>query len=65
MSERRTLHDKLFRVVVVMGAALGTAACYEHGKSPPGPPDAKVATNDGGPRDGGIDAVPVDVIVIL
>jgi hypothetical protein len=62
MSQRRPIHDRLFRAVVVMGAALGAAACYEHGSSPPTPPDARVT-------DGGkiiiVDAAPLDVIAIL
>jgi hypothetical protein len=60
MSERRSLHDRLFRAVVVMGAALGTSACYERGQSPPSPPDARVAD---APK-GGLDA-PADVILII
>ncbi len=62
MSERRSIHEKLFRAVVVMGAALGASACYEHGKSPP--PDARVAdaTTVG---DGKVGDAPVDVILIL
>ena len=61
MSERRSLHDRLFRAVVVMGAALGASACYEHGGTPPTPPDAKVA--DAGKSL--VDAPPMDVIAIL
>ena len=60
MSQRRPIHDRLFRAVVVMGAALGTSACYEHGSTPPTPPDAKVADASKAPND-----VPVDVILIL
>ncbi len=64
MSERRSIHDKLFRAVVVMGAALGAAACYEHGKSPPN--DGRVADTSKPPGDGGLtDSTPVDVIAIL
>jgi len=62
MSERRPIHDKLFRAVVVMGAALGAAACFEHGKSPPQPLDAKLGPVDIGSHP---DGAPVDVIVIL
>lgn len=64
MSERRSIHDKLFRAVVVMGAALGAAACYEHGKSPPN--DGRIAdTSKPPPGDGGLIDTPVDVIAIL
>jgi hypothetical protein len=63
MSQRRPIHDRLFRAVVVMGAALGTSACYEHGSSPPAPPDARVA--DASPNDGVSSDVPVDVILII
>lgn len=61
MSQRRPIHDKLFRAVVVMGAALGAAAC-EHGSTPP--PDTRVA-DVGPPSDGGLVDAPVDVILIL
>jgi hypothetical protein len=60
MSQRRPIHDRLFRAVVVMGAALGASACYEHGSTPPTPPDAKVADAVKAPND-----VPVDVILII
>ena len=68
MGDRRSVHAKLFRAVVVMGAAL-TTSC---GDSKP-PVDAKVAdarTVDGHPlADAGADAqvgdAPVDVVLIL
>jgi hypothetical protein len=61
MSQRRPIHDRLFRAVVVMGAALGAGACYEHGSTPPNPPpDARVADAAKAPND-----VPVDVILII
>ena len=60
MSQRRPLHEKLFRAVVVMGAALGASACYEHGSTPP-PPDGRLA--DAGKNL--VDAPPIDVILIL
>ena len=63
MSQRRPTHDKLFRAVVVMGAAIGAAACVEHGKTPP-PSDAKVA-DAGSLSDGRLTDAPVDVIIIL
>lgn len=56
------MHDRWFRAVVVMGAAIGAAACVEHGSKPP-PPDARVA--DASPNDGAPGDVPVDVILIL
>lgn len=61
MSQRRPLHEKLFRAVVVMGAALGASACYEHGSTPPTPPDGRLA--DAGKNL--VDAPPIDVILIL
>ncbi len=63
MSQRRPIHDRWFRAVVVMGAAIGAAACVEHGSTPPAPPDARVA--DASPNDGAPGDVPVDVILIL
>lgn len=60
MAERRPIYEKLFRAVVVMGAALGAAACYEHGKSPPGS-DARPVDAPKSP----VDAGTVDVIAIL
>ena len=63
MSQRCPTHDKLFRAVVVMGAAIGAAACVEHGKTPP-PSDARVA-DASTVRDGGLVDTPVDVIAIL
>ena len=61
MSQRRPIHDRLFRAVVVMGAALGASACYEHGSTPPTPPDAKVADASKSL----VDAPPADVILII
>ena len=66
MAQRRPIHDRLFRAVVVMGAAFGVSACVEHGSTGPTPPDAKVAD-----ATTVVDAskvpsdVPVDVILIL
>lgn len=61
MSQRRPLHEKLFRAVVVMGAALGASACYEHGSTSPTPPDGRLA--DAGKNL--VDSPPIDVILIL
>ncbi len=44
-----------------MGAALGASACYEHGSTPPTPPDARVADASKSL----VDAPPVDVILII
>ncbi len=64
---------KLFRAIVILGAALTTPAC-EGGKCPtnqctPSPPDGSVVIVDGGrPLDDGAtprDAEPSDVILIL
>jgi hypothetical protein len=63
VSKRRTVHDRLFRAVVVMGAAMGTSACTEHGKSPPA--DARVADAKPAPVDAAPGDVPVDTILIL
>ena len=68
MGDRRSVHAKLFRAVVVMGAALTTPAC---GDNKP-PVDAKIAdaSLDGHQvADAGADAqvgdAPVDVVLIL
>ena len=63
-------HEKLFRAIVVMGAAMtapacGTDRCH---KCVPPQEDATVATNDAPPTDGGVDGpsdAPVDVVLIL
>ena len=64
---------KLFRAIVILGAALTTPAC-EGGKCPtnqctPSPPDGSVVIVDcGGPLNDGStprDAEPSDVILIL
>jgi hypothetical protein len=60
MPPRRTVHEKLFRAVVVMGAALGAAGCPEHGRSPP--VDAHVVAD--APKFPPVDAA-VDTILIL
>ncbi len=62
MAQRRPMHDRLFRAVVVMGAAIGTSACYEHGSTPPNPLDARVS--DAG-KTSPVDAPTLDVIAIL
>ncbi len=57
-------NDKLFRAIVVMGAAITAPACGDdkcHNCQPA--PDAKVAAVDAG-VDGPTDA-PVDVVLIL
>lgn len=64
MAKRRSVHEKLFRAVVVMGAALGAPACTEHGKSPRS--DARVSDASGPPKqDAGVGDAAVDVILIL
>lgn len=63
-------HAKLFRAIVILGAALTTQGC-EHGKCPTNnclPTDGRTATdtvvvNDGGPPP--VDADTSDVILIL
>jgi hypothetical protein len=68
-------HDKLFRAIVVMGAAMTAPACDDHRCAkciPIGDAVATdtVATTDARPTDAGVDThgpsdAPVDVVLIL
>jgi hypothetical protein len=69
MSQRRSVHDRLFRAIVVMGASLGASACGDDGGTPP-PPDASAgadaqiadaSTTDAPP----VQDAPVDGVLIL
>ncbi|MDX2091519.1 MAG: hypothetical protein SFX73_26905 [Kofleriaceae bacterium] len=68
MSQRRSLHERLFRAIVMMGASLGASACGDDGGNPP-PPDAGGSTDarvadastDGPP----LQDAPVDGVLIL
>jgi hypothetical protein len=58
---------KLFRAIVVMGAAVTAPACGEDVPKPDAQTDA-VAAQDApadGPKDAGVADVPVDVVLIL
>jgi hypothetical protein len=64
-------HEKLFRAIVVMGAAMTAPACDDDRcfKCVPPPSDAvptdTVATTDAPPKDAGPSDAPVDVVLIL
>lgn len=64
-------NDKLFRAIVVMGAAITAQACEDPKCIRCVPdPDAAVATTDAKPADAGTDTpapsdAPVDVVLIL
>ncbi|MBA3539054.1 MAG: hypothetical protein H0T79_05455 [Deltaproteobacteria bacterium] len=70
MSNRRSIHDRLFRAIVVMGASLGTTACEDARPTPDARPvlaDASVtdAATDAPLTDALTDATEVDAVIIL
>jgi hypothetical protein len=59
-------HNKLFRAIVVLGAAMTAGpGCGGEDCCKPQPPDSSVAHADGSVGDAGVADTPVDVVLIL